>query len=836
MLSQQTLRSVHGVVCNDGFSISFQPFQRDSEALLHHHSHAAATAKENGLHNSLTTNGVKASSPPPRPIEFRRQVIMKQPASTALREDPENCSSPMTKLLMEQKKLNQPRMVPSVEVYPVKLNYTVVDGKNQNKSSQGFVLVSRRTMLYDALQGLMKVAAPKTSSSGKRIWSKREKKATSSGDGYEVVDLSLLDGKILPKKEEEETTHIVPQLLTGEWINTHGDVEVVKEIDVLVEVKRSNDKWSRESLESANRIQVGDFVDAQDAAGNWYESLVREVTEDTVTVHYFGWASRWDSIVRRRPNVEISGSAAVRAISILLFSLDVEDIRSHQFVLHPQRIRAPAPLWTHSYRWRENLTEGKVVEVRDTSSRVDRPKWYKGIVRKIGARKGKVFNTDGGAELELFEDPESNGSKVKKPLLLLGQTRQIMVEVEQERQNNPALITAWNNDSDSVSVDTLKPQPPILRWVNLYGEEICEPGTHMKLESDGDIGVVTLRYEYDAGRKPVEVMKSWNNMYGQGFVKESLRGTPPAAGSVGMHNLGNSCFLNSILQCLNHIEALTNYFVKGDYMHDLNRSNPLGSGGRVATAYASLLKEIWGGKYSALAPRMLKQTVANFAPQFNNSYQHDSQEFCQFLMDGLHEDCNRVKNKPYVEELEGFGMEDEKAAVETWRKHLLRHDSAIVDCCQGMHRSHLTCPSCGRESIKFDVFSTISLPITGEKETTVIKLEDCIEKFMEGEQLDELNAWYCAGCKKHVCALKMIALWSVPDVLILHLKRFQFDHCSVSNEVLRSKIDDTVKFPIDGLDLRSYVLGPIDEEAPPVYKVSTQKSNHQGYYVRMVPL
>jgi ubiquitin carboxyl-terminal hydrolase 8 len=342
----------------------------------------------------------------------------------------------------------------------------------------------------------------------------------------------------------------------------------------------------------------------------------------------------------------------------------------------------------------------------------------------------------------------------------------------------------------------------------------------MKIESDGDLAVVTLRYEYEAGRKPVEIMKSWNGMYGQGFMKESLCGTPPAPGSVGMHNLGNSCFLNSIIQCLNHIEPITQFFLKGDYSHDLNRKNPLGSGGRVATAYASLLKEIWSGKYSALAPRMLKQTVAAFAPQFNNSYQHDSQEFCQFLMDGLHEDTNRVKSKPYVEDLEGFGMEDGKVAVETWRKHLLRHDSVIVDRCQGMHRSHLVCPTCGRESVKFDVFSTLSLPLSQDKEIKAIELEDCIEKFMEGEQLDDLNAWYCTGCKKHVCALKMIALWSVPDVLIIHLKRFTFDHCSVSNDVLRSKIVDTVKFPMDGLDLRKHVLGPIDESAPPVYKVS----------------
>jgi ubiquitin carboxyl-terminal hydrolase 8 len=453
--------------------------------------------------------------------------------------------------------------------------------------------------------------------------------------------------------------------------------------------------------------------------------------------------------------------------------------------------------------------------VRDASSRAERPKWYKGEVKRVAAESDKLRNIEKGAELETFEIP---GETKKKALLLLNRTQQILVEVEQERANIPAVRTISIDESESM--DTMTPQPPFLRWVSLYGEEVCEAGTHMKVLKEKHTPVVTLRYEYEADRQPVEIMKSFNNMYGPGFMKESLHGTPPAPGSVGMHNLGNSCFLNSIVQCLNHIEPLTLYFMKGAYMKDLNRANPLGSGGRVATAYAGLLREMWGGKFSALAPRMLKQTVAMFAPQFNNSYQHDSQEFCQFLMDGLHEDCNRVKSKPYVEELEGFGMEDEIAAIETWRKHLLRHDSVIVDCFQGMHRSHLTCPSCGRESIKFDVFSTISLPLAHGKERSVVNLYDCLDKFMEGEQLDDLNAWYCPNCKKHVCALKMIALWSAPDILILHLKRFTFDHCAKSNQVVRSKVDDRVLFPIDGLDLRKHALGPHDEDAPPIYNVS----------------
>jgi len=94
---------------------------------------------------------------------------------------------------------------------------------------------------------------------------------------------------------------------------------------------------------------------------------------------------------------------------------------------------------------------------------------------------------------------------------------------------------------------------------------------------------------------------------------------------------------------MNHIDPLTQYFRNGLYHKDLNKKNPLGSGGRVALSYANLLSDIWGGDYTAIAPRAIKQTISQFAPQFANLLQHDSQEFCSFLMDGIHEDLNRVK-------------------------------------------------------------------------------------------------------------------------------------------------------------------------------------------------
>ncbi len=76
-----------------------------------------------------------------------------------------------------------------------------------------------------------------------------------------------------------------------------------------------------------------------------------------------------------------------------------------------------------------------------------------------------------------------------------------------------------------------------------------------------------------------------------------------------------------------------------------------------------------------------------------------------------------------------------------------------------------------------------------------ISLQDCLDEFTKEEQLGEDDLWYCPQCKKHQQATKKFDLWKVPDILVVHLKRFS------NSRTLRDKIDAHVEFPIEGLDL-----------------------------------
>ncbi|XP_077248420.1 ubiquitin carboxyl-terminal hydrolase 10-like [Tasmannia lanceolata] len=181
-------------------------------------------------------------------------------------------------------------------------------------------------------------------------------------------------------------------------------------------------------------------------------------------------------------------------------------------------------------------------------------------------------------------------------------------------------------------------------------------------------------------------------------------------GLTGLQNLGNTCFMNSALQCLVHTPPLVEYFLE-DYSEEINKQNPLGLKGELAVAFGDLLRKLWSSGRTPIAPRAFKGKLARFAPQFSGYNQHDSQELLAFLLDGLHEDLNRVKEKPYIEAKDSGARPDNVVADECWANHKARNDSIIVDVCQGQYKSTLVCPDCSKVSVTFDPFMYLSLPL-----------------------------------------------------------------------------------------------------------------------------
>mmetsp|Transcript_7994 Transcript_7994/g.11305 ORF Transcript_7994/g.11305 Transcript_7994/m.11305 type:complete len:1763 (+) Transcript_7994:2183-7471(+) len=191
--------------------------------------------------------------------------------------------------------------------------------------------------------------------------------------------------------------------------------------------------------------------------------------------------------------------------------------------------------------------------------------------------------------------------------------------------------------------------------------------------------------------------------------------TFPGYGACGLSNLGNTCYANSALQCISYMPLLRSYLLSGQYKTngDLNKDNPLGTGGRLLEEFSDLLRIMWSGKYGSRAPTRFRSQLGKARSQYSGADQQDAQELLNDMLDVLHEDSNKVKKKPYVEALEDDWVKKNhlpRVGQEAWRRFLRRNRSIIANVAMGQVLNRVTCPVCHHSSTNFDPFNMLSIP------------------------------------------------------------------------------------------------------------------------------
>ncbi|NWW92555.1 UBP2 hydrolase, partial [Rhynochetos jubatus] len=296
----------------------------------------------------------------------------------------------------------------------------------------------------------------------------------------------------------------------------------------------------------------------------------------------------------------------------------------------------------------------------------------------------------------------------------------------------------------------------------------------------------------------------------------SLQSSKAVQGLTGLRNLGNTCFMNSILQCLSNTKELRDYCLQNQYLRDLNNNSRMRTA--LMSEFAKLIQLLWtSSPNDSVSPSEFKTQIQRYAPRFVGYNQQDAQEFLRFLLDGLHSEVNRVLVRPRVSTDTLDHLPDEEKSRQMWRRYQEREDSRIGDLFVGQLKSSLTCSECGYCSTAFDPFWDLSLPIP-KKGYGEVTLMDCLRLFTKEDVLDGDEKPTCCRCKARTRCTKKFSIQKFPKILVLHLKRFS------EARIRTSKLTTFVNFQLKDLDLREFASQSCNHTVYNLYAVS----NHSG--------
>ncbi|KAG8505291.1 putative ubiquitin carboxyl-terminal hydrolase 50, partial [Galemys pyrenaicus] len=272
--------------------------------------------------------------------------------------------------------------------------------------------------------------------------------------------------------------------------------------------------------------------------------------------------------------------------------------------------------------------------------------------------------------------------------------------------------------------------------------------------------------------------------------KEADENQPHFQGVTGLRNLGNTCYMNAILQCLCSVSPLVEYFLSGKYITSLQKDCS-----EVATAFAYLMTDMWLGDSDCVSPELFWSALGNLHPAFMKKRQQDAQEFLIYVLNELHEALKKYQRRRSYE----------KASIPRCCRKMIANESSIITrLFEGQINYSIVCLKCENCTYKNEVFTVLSLPVPSEYECS---LQDCLQCFFQQDTLTWNNQIHCSFCETKQETAVRASISKAPKIIVFHLKRFDI------LGTMKRKLRTDIHYPLTNLDLTPYIC-PVFRKHP----------------------
>jgi ubiquitin C-terminal hydrolase len=248
-------------------------------------------------------------------------------------------------------------------------------------------------------------------------------------------------------------------------------------------------------------------------------------------------------------------------------------------------------------------------------------------------------------------------------------------------------------------------------------------------------------------------------------------------GVVGLTNIGNTCYGNSVIQAIRHQVDFTLFMLQDNHLPLLKKKMSTEKT-RLLEAYGSLVHNLWSSESTVstkdLWGKMIPAAINAGVEQLRIPIPHDAHEFLVFLLDQFHEALAEEVNMVIRSTSSDINI---KGALEFWKSSFQKSYSPLVELVFGIQRKCVTCSQCKNESISWETMNMLKVCVAKDRDTNITEL-------LKSEEDEIIDEYHCEKCPTRSKASVNRSLWRLGNWVIIVLKRNEN-----SGRRINSKVD-----------------------------------------------